>query len=71
MELEGGNSNVNFSWSVVANRANVLVKYSDGNTRLSENANARFGDATEYQKPKKMKKGERYMLDYNPVPVND
>jgi len=71
VELEGGNSNVNFSWSVVANRANVLVKYSDGNTRLSENVNARFGDAPEYQKPQTMKKGERYMLDYNPVPVND
>ena len=51
-ELKGGKSNVPFSWSIVATRANEEIRTKNGNTRISNNS-VRFPAA-----PGPMKKNE-------------
>ncbi len=41
IELQNGNSNVSFSWTIVANRAD---EYDNNGNRISKNANVRFPD---------------------------
>ncbi|MBW6482103.1 MAG: hypothetical protein K0B10_03495 [Vicingaceae bacterium] len=52
IELNGGTSNVSFSWSLVGNRANEVYSYSNGTTRVSDYASERFNPAPPYIKPK-------------------
>ncbi|PJB15905.1 MAG: hypothetical protein CO118_01785 [Flavobacteriales bacterium CG_4_9_14_3_um_filter_32_8] len=42
IELNGGTSNVSFSYSITANRANEVFTYSDGTTKVSDNINSRY-----------------------------
>ena len=42
IELNGGTSNVSFSYSITANRANEVFTYSDGTTKISDNINSRY-----------------------------
>lgn len=41
-ELMNGQSNIAFSYTIVAHRANEIYEYSDGSIKVSNNINARF-----------------------------
>jgi hypothetical protein len=67
-ELNSGSSNAKFSWMIVANRANVEVLYSDGTTKVSQNADARFSPAPERVQSKSLNEdGVRKMINYKSV----
>jgi len=66
-ELNNGNSNISFSWMVVANRADVEVKYSDGTSKISNYSNARFSPAPKYTPPASLNDNKRIMIEYNSI----
>jgi len=70
IELGGGNSSVPFSYSLTANRADVVISYSDGTTKTSENTKVRFSPVKNYLPPSTINENKRVMLDYNSKPVN-
>ncbi len=51
VELNGGTSNVSFSWLLIANRANEIKTDKNGNQKTSKNVGVRFPDS-----PKPMNK---------------
>ncbi len=53
-ELQGGTSNVDFAWSIVATRANEEIVREDGSTRVSNNS-VRFPNAPLPMESKKLK----------------
>ncbi len=54
IELQQGNSNVDFSWSIVATRADAKIKSKDGSFRISQNG-GRFQPAPGPMKVKRQK----------------
>jgi hypothetical protein len=63
IELNGGSSNVPFSWSIVANRSDKAFIRSDGSTKISHYSDARFpqtnAGTVEIKDPKENKEMKR------------
>lgn len=66
-ELNNGNSNISFSWMVVANRSDVEVKYSDGTSKISNFSKARFSPAPKYTPPASLNDNKRVMIEYKSI----
>jgi len=66
IELNGGTSNVSFSWQIVATRANEEINLKDGSLRISDNSQ-RFQPAPDPMiiKSQETKKQEKKVLENN------